>query len=253
MWNMKKLSNGIKDIFNRIFSNPVHLTVLIVVGIFIFAFCSFCWTKYVSKSVFQTEELNYSKNPYYDMNAFISQIDVRNLNGKIAQRLYWQYNSIKNKEKYHLNVVDYFHSQYYTATLAFSICCIIAALMLFVISKKGWSNTPQHILTAFLVFAAASIYLGNSPSFFKMEDNIKENQNTYKSYCKMENDMLTFIATYKQDTSLRNPDSLAVEFLKSVDAQLYNLNFISTGIDISKVKTTTDALQSFKTENDKNK
>jgi hypothetical protein len=256
---MKKFSRRIKKIdfyacfkkkvFYLINSN-VLLALLTLLAVALIYQASFLYGRYVSKEVFCLNKIN-NKCFQIAKNTTIKNKPV--INSEIYSRLKEQFDYANDKKQFHLHVANYFNIHYYAMTFTLTICCIFTGLMIFLITKEGWDKANKHVLTMFLVFLATSIYFGTCPSVFKVDDNITQNEACFNSYCNIANKIQSFIVT--SDTLKGSPsDTLkrehtinydAITLIKENDQDFNNLNRISIGIDITKVKSASDVLKTF--------
>ncbi len=252
---MKNFLAFIKKIALYAFDRPILLGLLTLLAVAFIYQGSFQYGCHVSKDVFCLDTLNnrsisITSNPTWE--------NQHTINPKIYSRLKDQFKYANDKKQFHLYIANYFNIHYYAMTLTLTICCIFSGLLIFLITKNGWEKTEKHVFTLFLVFGASTIYFGSCPAVFKVDDNIAQNEAFFKSYCNIENRIQTFIVstdTIKEPCQIVSPKDtsksqrtinyFAVELLKENDLEFNNLNRISIGMDISKVKSASEAAKTF--------
>jgi hypothetical protein len=273
---MKKILAWIKNKVLYVFDKPILLGLITLMAVALIYQASFLYGRYVSRNVFYLDKLNNQSSILAPNPKFNNETRI---NPGIYSRIKQQFDYANDKKQFHLFIANYFNIHYYAMTFTFTICCIFTGLLIFLITKNGWEKTEKHIFTLFLVFSATSIYFGNCPAIFKIDDNIAQNEAFFNSYCDIANKIQTFIVTTDTTREPRHfflkdskpdllkeskPDSLrthrspnyyAAMLLKDNDRDFNNLNRISIGMDISKVKSTSDVVKTLNeaTSNNTNK
>jgi hypothetical protein len=172
-------------------------------------------------------------------------------------RLQEQVERIRKRIKLHLDVMEFFYIRYYMVILTFAIAGALAAITLVLVSKRGWEQTNEYILTAFFVMTACAVFFGAFPGMFQQEQNIKENKALYLKYEALENEVLSFAATYEPLLRETKADALANKlpqqaktaipervrkFIHYIDEQLAQGN-IAIGFDYSQIPTYKNAFE----------
>lgn len=147
-------------------------------------------------------------------------------------RLQDQLHLIRERANHHLTVSVYFFSNYYMAIIQAFVMGGIAAVALFSITKVGYSQANQNVVTVFVTSTALATIYGAFPSVFRQSDNVSENKMLYLKYIAMQNDMLTYAAT-GLNSSLKK--ATAAEFISFIDKELNNTNNVAIGFDATKI------------------
>ncbi len=145
---------------------------------------------------------------------------------------------IRVKANHHLIVMEDFYVNYFSSIVMFSIAGAIAAICLTLISKKGWDQVNEHVITIFLVMSAVTAYYGAMPSSFQQQQNIGDNKVLYLKFVALENEVLSYVATggrtvLKDQAQNEKPKIVVKDFIYYVDQQLAQDN-IAIGFDSSK-------------------
>jgi hypothetical protein len=111
------------------------------------------------------------------------------------ERLSHQLERIKDKELYHLKLMEYYYTGYYMGIILLSFTTPLAAITLVLISKKGWAATSEYIITTFFIMTCASLFFGSWAGLFKQEENITENKALFLKYASLENELRSYAAT----------------------------------------------------------
>jgi hypothetical protein len=163
------------------------------------------------------------------------QIQEKLLNSTQEIRMKTQYQEIRGRAVHHLEVMIFFFANYYRAIAMMMILGGIAAIALFFIANKGWSNADGYVINVFIVATALTAYFGAFPSVFKQQDNISDNKRLYLQYVALGNEISSYAATGAN--YLPNEKANANDFIHHVDDQLEAINDIAIGLDSSKVPT----------------
>ncbi|HEV2706162.1 MAG TPA: Calx-beta domain-containing protein [Pyrinomonadaceae bacterium] len=111
------------------------------------------------------------------------------------RRLQEQVARIRERLALHLDVMNFYYTRYYMAIITFSIAAGVAGIILVLISKRGWEQTNEYVITSFLVMAAASVFYGAFPGVFQQEQNIVDNKVLYLKYLALENEVFSYAVT----------------------------------------------------------
>jgi hypothetical protein len=114
---------------------------------------------------------------------------------QMQQRLTDQLVQIRHKKAYHLALMEFFYKGYYMGIVILSFTAALAAITLLLISKKGWADTSQYIITTFFIMTCASLFYGSWAGLFKQEDNITENKVLFLKYVSLENELFSYVTT----------------------------------------------------------
>ena len=145
---------------------------------------------------------------------------------------------IRVKANHYLIVMEDFYVNYFSSIVMFSITGAIAAICLALISKKGWDQVSEHVITTFLVMSAVTAYYGAMPSSFQQQQNIGDNKVLYLKFVALENEVLSYAATggrtgLKDQAENEKAKISVKDFIYYVDQQLAQDN-IAIGFDSSK-------------------
>lgn len=163
------------------------------------------------------------------------QIQEKTLTPTQEVRLKTQYLETRGRAIHHLEVMIFFFANYYRAIAMMMILGGIAAVALFFIANKGWSNADAYVINVFITATALTAYFGAYPSVFKQQDNISDNKRLYLQYVALGNEISSYGATGA--SYLPKENATANDFIHHIDDQLAAVNDIAIGLDSSKVPT----------------
>lgn len=129
-----------------------------------------------------SQQLSFPDNDY-----FFSELEKSRLNQQVAR--------IRERLTLHLEVMNFYYTRYYMAIITFSIAAGVAAIILVLISKRGWERTNEYVITAFLVMASSSVFYGAFPGVFQQEQNIVDNKVLYLKFLALENEVFSYAVT----------------------------------------------------------
>ncbi len=101
----------------------------------------------------------------------------------------------RGRARFHLQTMVFLFANYYTAVMMFSITGALATISLVLISKKGWNEANEYIVTVFFVMTASTVFFGALPSLFRQDETIAQNKQLYLKYVALEDEILTYAAT----------------------------------------------------------
>ena len=150
----------------------------------------------------------------------------------VQQRLQAQANTLSGRARFHKEVMLYFISNYYSGIIMAAFCGGMAAVMLVVASKNGWTN--RHALAMFLMASAFTTFFVAFPALFKQEENASRNKVLYVKYVNLLNEMRTHASCkpvcYTNTVGLTN-------FLAYIDGEMAKANDIAVAFDPTKIPT----------------
>ena len=163
-----------------------------------------------------------------------TQLELSLLKGQplLASRLEEQHKQVLARMKHHLNVMALFYRSYYCAISTSSFLAAVAALLLFVITKTGWTQADSRLTWAFLLLATASVLYRSYPAVYEQEKNIAANKSLYRSFVSLANEMHSYGATLE---NLQGDATEPAKFIHYVDQEVARLSDIAIGFD-SKVQ-----------------
>lgn len=159
-------------------------------------------------------------------------------------RLGEQVQDIIGRAEHHFTVMLYFQSNYYVGILLRNIFAGLAALSLFLVSRRGWEQANPCVVSFFLTVSACAAFFIAFPDMFKQEENVTKNKALYLNYVALLNEVHTFVATgdYPQEEKKANRDKLSdttvpatlSQFIKHLNDELKKSNDIAVAFDTGK-------------------
>ena len=110
-------------------------------------------------------------------------------------RLKQQQLEARGRARFHLWASVFIFSNYYLSAIMFSLTSALAAILLAFISKTGWKEANEYLVTLFLVTAATAVFYKAFPALFMQEQSIEANRRLYLRYVALEDRILTYAAT----------------------------------------------------------
>ncbi|HZH13480.1 MAG TPA: hypothetical protein VE057_03860 [Archangium sp.] len=110
-------------------------------------------------------------------------------------RLKQQQLEARGRARFHLWAAVFIFSNYYLSAIMFSLTSALAAILLVFISKTGWKEANEYLVTLFLVTAATAVFYKAFPGLFMQEQSIEANRRHYLRYVALEDRILTYAAT----------------------------------------------------------
>lgn len=94
----------------------------------------------------------------------------------------------------------HYYARFFTAIIMFSFTGGLAAILLVLVSKKGWEQQnwikgTGLFFTTFFVVTAATVYFNSWPGVFQLERSISDNKVLTLQYLALENEVLTYAVT----------------------------------------------------------
>lgn len=131
----------------------------------------------------------------------------------------------------HLNIMTFFFTRYFAAIAMISVFGAGAAVLLLLVTQKGWTAAHPLMLTALFVTTAIAVFYRAVPASFQQQQNITENKALLLRYMALEQDVRSFVVTGQLRQGLTatvNPTTN--EFISYVDQQLAQDN-VAVGFD----------------------
>lgn len=148
------------------------------------------------------------------------------------QRLQEQATTLSGRAEFHKAVMLYFLSNYYSAIVLAAVCGGIAAAMLVLISKKGWSEANFYAVATFLTASACATFFLAMPALFKQEENVSKNQLLYLKYVNLLHETRTH-ALFHPICQTNAPTN----FIAYIDGEMAKANDIAVAFDPTKFPT----------------
>jgi len=148
-------------------------------------------------------------------------------------RLKSQLQDVRAWAEHHRLITAFFYARYYVAITMASLTALFAAFLVGTIGIKGWQHASSYAVTALIVFAGASAFFGAFPGLYGQEENVTKNKALYLGYVALENEMLSYFATYPGDA--KNPQPHPGEYIHSMDGKLRGLNDMVVKFDRSAI------------------
>lgn len=125
-------------------------------------------------------------------------------------RLQEQLRESIDRTKHHLAVMRFFYTRYYVAIILFSMTGALAAVSLVLISKRGWEDSNEYVITVFFLMTALTICFGSFPGLFQQDKNIADNKALYLKYSALTNEIISYAVTGEatQDPAVAGPKQL---------------------------------------------
>ncbi len=150
--------------------------------------------------------------------------------------------SVLEKFKYHHKEVGrVYYSNYYSFTVVLSLSIVITAMLVFLISSKGWVNANLILKVAFGTFFCISSFFGIMMATLGQKNNYEDNFKQYLYFDKIQNNIITFLKTsdqYEKQRAQNLVDSFIVainndlrtnsQFFLTIDANKASLEDISS-------------------------
>jgi hypothetical protein len=149
-----------------------------------------------------------------------------------VSRLVAQLRSIRARGQHHLVVMRFFFSYYFMAISVVLVAALVSAIAGLFISKNGWANSNQYVVTICLTSLAVAAYFGAFPAVFQHRQNIADNKRLHLEYRALENEIMSYAASCEdaKGKSVRPP-----EFAHHVDAAMHSLDTFAIGFDDSRI------------------
>jgi len=147
-------------------------------------------------------------------------------------RIQVQLSQIERRATAYARITIFFYTRLFAAIALASATGIVSALCLFYISKVGWDRANNYIINIFVVSSAITVFVGAFPVIFQQEANVQKNARLYMSYLDLENQILTALATQKNERG----EALDLgSILVSSDQKMAELNIESIGFDAEAI------------------
>ena len=172
------------------------------------------------------------------------------------ERIKQQLEIIELNATSHAQIIVFFYTRLFSELTLISITGIIAAICLFHISQSGWKQANNYVINVFVVTTGITLFIGALPIIFQQEKNIIENKELYINYVNLENEILTKLATKKNQNekleepvksyknSLENEQIDLTQIILETEKKLKELNKISIGFDSTGVPQNSDVIKS---------
>lgn len=155
-------------------------------------------------------------------------------------RIQVQLAQIERRAGAYARITIFFYTRLFAAIALASATGIIAAISLFYISKVGWDRANNYVINIFVISSAITIFVGAFPLIFQQENNVTNNSRLYMSYLDLENQILTALATQKNEQG--QPIDLRT-IMVSTDQKMAELNIESIGFDPNAIPRGSDIFQ----------
>jgi hypothetical protein len=106
-----------------------------------------------------------------------------------------QLHRIQQKEEFHLKLMEFYYTGYYIGIIILSFTAALAAITLVIISKGGWAQTSEYVITTFFIMTCAALFYGSWAGLFKQDENITNNKVLYLKYTTLENELRGYTIT----------------------------------------------------------
>jgi len=110
-------------------------------------------------------------------------------------RLEDQRREARSRARFHLKTMVTLFANYYMSVMLFSLTGAMAAISLVLISKKGWNEANEYIVTLFFIMTASTVFFGALPNLFLHEETVGHNKRLYLRYVALEDAILSYAAT----------------------------------------------------------
>jgi len=148
-------------------------------------------------------------------------------------RLKTQLRDVRAWAEHHRVVTAFFYGRHYVAITMTSLTALFAAFLVGTIGIKGWQHASSYAVTALIVFGGAAAFFGAFPGVYQQEENITKNKALYLGYVGLENEMLSYFATYSDDPKKEQPPP--DRYIHTVDEKLRGLNDMVVRFDRSAI------------------
>lgn len=155
-------------------------------------------------------------------------------------RIQMQLAAIERRASAYARITIFFYTRLFAAIALASASGIIATVSLFYISKVGWHEANNYVVNVFVISSSVTIFVGAFPLIFQQEDNVRNNARLYMSYLDLENQILTALATQKDEQG--QPLDLRT-IMVSTDQKMAELNIESIGFDPNAIPRNADIFQ----------
>lgn len=147
-------------------------------------------------------------------------------------RIQVQLTQVERRARAYARITTFFYTRFFAAIALASTTGIIAGICLFYISKVGWKDANNYIVNIFVVSSGITVLVGAFPVTFQQENNIQKNAQLYMSYINLESQLLTALASQKDDQG--QPLDLH-SIIVSADKTMAELNIESIGFDATGI------------------
>ncbi|MBD1911358.1 MULTISPECIES: hypothetical protein [unclassified Leptolyngbya] len=155
-------------------------------------------------------------------------------------RIQVQLAQIERRARAYARISIFFYTRLFAAIALASATGIVTAVSLFYISKVGWDKANNYVINIFVISSSITIFVGAFPIIFQQENNVTNNARLYMSYLDLENQILTALATQKNDQGqLIDLRTIMV----STDQKMAELNVESIGFDPDAIPRSADIFQ----------
>ena len=137
-------------------------------------------------------------------------------------RLKTQLREARAWAEHHRRITAFFYGRYYVAITMTSLTALFAAFLVGTIGIRGWQHASSYAVTALIVFGGAAAFFGAFPGLYQQEENITKNKALYLGYVALENELLSYFATWPGDPKAPLPPP--GEYIPGVDGKLRSLN-----------------------------
>lgn len=154
------------------------------------------------------------------------------------EKLKEQYIITRESKKAHLLMAKKYNSFQFTCHLLVIVCGVFSAMLLFLITKKGWDNIGNFYLkSSFLVFFLFGSLFGIIPEVFKNSENTKENYARYNSYSDIQIDIYDFIRNDQNNAAgdCKNSEVLNAQ-ISEINKRIKENQYLFFGTDIQKIE-----------------
>jgi len=151
-------------------------------------------------------------------------------------RLGEQYDITVVRAFFHADLFSHYIAEHFAALSLTFACGIFTAAALVIISRKGWENTNNYVLTFFIASTLATSFFGGYPQLASHTENVQENEKLFLEHGNLAGEMRTFAVTQRgrSDDGQEAVKDLA-EFIHYIDRKLAAMNHIPLEFDASAV------------------
>ena len=222
-----------------------HLLVVIALAAIIWGI-----SEWVATTAQTPQKLADAEKSYFAENRTLSfSNDLALQSQGLLDRLQQQHNRTKQRAALHLETATYFQVAHYKAIILATLCGIFAAAFLLVITKSGWKDANQYVLTIFLVLTAATVSFTALMTTMKQKQNVDNNLSLYYEYASMENQISSFAvtgyATISDHVSGGRTVDRLDEFIHFVDGELDKYSQLAVELDAAAVPNMPDVVKQF--------
>lgn len=110
-------------------------------------------------------------------------------------RLSQLHHTVQDRERLHASIMEFYYKRFFMGIITMSITGALAAIMLVIISKRGWENTDSYLITVFFIASAATVFFSSLPGVFRQDQNITDNKALLLKFMALENEVQSYAMT----------------------------------------------------------